>query len=103
MVADSEVLKVLVEILTSLKLGEFEVKLNHRKLLDAMLDIAGGWGDGSCWVPLGSTWLVLVPLVKNGPRSWCAWRWRGRGSLSCPAHALALEQHDMHCTLAGLM
>jgi histidyl-tRNA synthetase len=41
MVADSEVLKVLVEILTDLRLGEFEVKLNHRKLLDAMLDIAG--------------------------------------------------------------
>ena len=41
MVADSEVLKVLVEILSDLRLGEFEVKLNHRKLLDAMLDIAG--------------------------------------------------------------
>ncbi len=30
MVADSEVVKVLVEILTDLKLGRFEVKLNHR-------------------------------------------------------------------------
>ncbi|KAL6750380.1 hypothetical protein V8C86DRAFT_855743 [Haematococcus lacustris] len=41
MVADAEVIKVLTEILTDLKLGEFEIKLNHRKLLDAMLDIAG--------------------------------------------------------------
>jgi histidyl-tRNA synthetase len=41
MVPDAEVLKVLVEILDDLSLGEYEVKLNHRKLLDAMLDIAG--------------------------------------------------------------
>ncbi|KAH7618937.1 putative Histidine--tRNA ligase, cytoplasmic [Nannochloris sp. 'desiccata'] len=41
MVPDAEVLKVLVEILDDLDLGEYEVKLNHRKLLDAMLDIAG--------------------------------------------------------------
>ena len=33
--------QVLVEILTDLRLGEFEVKLNHRGLLDAMLEIAG--------------------------------------------------------------
>lgn len=41
MVADAEVLKVLVEIVSDLQLGEFEVKLNHRRLLDAMLDISG--------------------------------------------------------------
>ena len=41
MVADSEVLKVLVEILDDLALGDYEIKINHRKLLDAMLDIAG--------------------------------------------------------------
>lgn len=33
--------QVLVEILDELRLGEYEVKLNHRRLLDAMLDIAG--------------------------------------------------------------
>ncbi|GAX86539.1 hypothetical protein CEUSTIGMA_g13946.t1, partial [Chlamydomonas eustigma] len=41
MVADAEVLKVLVEILSDLKLGVFEVKLNHRGILDAMLEISG--------------------------------------------------------------
>ncbi len=41
MVADAEVLKVLTEILGDLALGEFTVKLNHRRLLDAMLAIAG--------------------------------------------------------------
>lgn len=34
-------MQVLVEILDDLKLGTYEVKLNHRRLLDAMLDIAG--------------------------------------------------------------
>ncbi|KAF8060498.1 histidine--tRNA ligase [Scenedesmus sp. PABB004] len=41
MVPDAEVLAVVVEILTSLRLGPFTVKLNHRRLLDAMLAIAG--------------------------------------------------------------
>lgn len=41
MVPDAEVLKVLVEILDDLSLGDYEIKINHRKLLDAMLDIAG--------------------------------------------------------------
>lgn len=41
MVPDAEVIKVLVEILSSLELGEFEVKLNHRKLLDATMAISG--------------------------------------------------------------
>ncbi|GIL94796.1 hypothetical protein Vretimale_943 [Volvox reticuliferus] len=41
MVADAEVVKVLTEILTDLQLGKFEIKINHRGLLDAMLAIAG--------------------------------------------------------------
>ncbi len=36
--------QVLVEILLDLSLGTFEVKLNHRGLLDAMLEIAGERG-----------------------------------------------------------
>ncbi len=30
-----------MEILSALPLGDFQVKINHRRLLDAMLDIAG--------------------------------------------------------------
>jgi histidyl-tRNA synthetase len=41
MVADAEVIKVLVEILTDLQLGQFTVKLNHRGLLDAVMALAG--------------------------------------------------------------
>ena len=41
MMPDAEVLKVAVEILSDLPIGDFVIKLNHRKLLDAMLDICG--------------------------------------------------------------
>ena len=44
--------QVLVEILSDLRLGQFEVKLNHRRLLDAMLEIAGaGLGPGIILIP----------------------------------------------------
>jgi histidyl-tRNA synthetase len=41
MMADSEVLKVMTEILGSLDIGNFAVKINHRGLLDAALDVSG--------------------------------------------------------------
>lgn len=41
MVPDFEVMKVLTELLDELNIGHYEVKLNHRKLLDGMLDICG--------------------------------------------------------------
>jgi histidyl-tRNA synthetase len=41
MIPDAEVLKVLVEILTQLNIGNFIVKINHRKFLDAMVELSG--------------------------------------------------------------
>ena len=41
MTADAEVLAALVEVLSDLKVGSFEVKLNHRRLLDAAFAVAG--------------------------------------------------------------
>ncbi|KAJ6818454.1 histidine--tRNA ligase, cytoplasmic-like [Iris pallida] len=38
---DFEVIKVLTELLDGLKIGDYEIKLNHRKLLDGMLEICG--------------------------------------------------------------
>ncbi|KAI3914651.1 hypothetical protein MKW92_006724 [Papaver armeniacum] len=38
---DFEVVKVLTELLDELNIGEYEIKLNHRKLLDGMLEICG--------------------------------------------------------------
>ncbi|KAM7492875.1 hypothetical protein LguiB_027484 [Lonicera macranthoides] len=38
---DSEVVLILTELLDELNIGDYEVKLNHRKLLDGMLDICG--------------------------------------------------------------
>ena len=41
MVPDSECLAVACEILDALPIGDFGIKLNHRRLLDAILDIRG--------------------------------------------------------------
>lgn len=41
MLPDAEVLAVVCEILTSLEIGNFKLKLNHRKFLDAMIELAG--------------------------------------------------------------
>ena len=41
MVPDAEVLTVATEILTELPVGNFMIKLNHRKILDSIFDICG--------------------------------------------------------------
>ncbi|RZC56049.1 hypothetical protein C5167_014896 [Papaver somniferum] len=41
MAPDFEVIKVLTELLDELNIGESEIKLSHRKLLDGMLEISG--------------------------------------------------------------
>lgn len=41
MISDAEVLKVVEEILTQLQIGGFIIKVNHRKILDAIVDMAG--------------------------------------------------------------
>ncbi|KAJ4898581.1 Class II aaRS and biotin synthetases superfamily protein [Raphanus sativus] len=38
---DFEVVKILTELLDKLEIGDYAVKLNHRKLLDGMLEICG--------------------------------------------------------------
>ncbi|XP_058228184.1 histidine--tRNA ligase, cytoplasmic [Rhododendron vialii] len=42
---DFEVVKVMTELLDELNIGDYEIKLNHRKLLDGMLDICGVSSD----------------------------------------------------------
>ena len=41
MIPEAEVLKVVVEILTQLPVGGFNIKLNHRLLLDAVINLCG--------------------------------------------------------------
>lgn len=41
MIPDAEVIKVVVEILTKLDIGGFNIKLNHRLLLDAVVNLSG--------------------------------------------------------------
>lgn len=41
MVPDAEILSIVVEALTALDVGEFTIKLNHRKILDGIFEHAG--------------------------------------------------------------
>lgn len=41
MVPDAEILYILIEALTALDVGEFTIKLNHRKILDGIFELAG--------------------------------------------------------------
>lgn len=41
MVADAELIKIIDQIITKLEIGGFVIKVSNRKLLDAMIQIAG--------------------------------------------------------------
>jgi histidyl-tRNA synthetase len=41
MIPDADLLSVIIDILKSLEIGSFIIKLNHRKFLDAMIQLAG--------------------------------------------------------------
>ncbi|CAK0784455.1 hypothetical protein CVIRNUC_007659 [Coccomyxa viridis] len=66
MAADAEVLKVVVEILTELEVGDFAVKLSHRRLLDAMLAL--------CGVPADKFRTICSAIDKLDKEPWAAVR-----------------------------
>lgn len=41
MVPDAEILRITTEILDSLNLGEYTIKINHRKILDGLFEVCG--------------------------------------------------------------
>ncbi|KAG1313912.1 hypothetical protein G6F64_001883 [Rhizopus arrhizus] len=41
MIPDSEILRILCEVLTDLDVGQFTVKINHRKILDGIFEVCG--------------------------------------------------------------
>ena len=45
MIPDAEVIKIVAEILTQLPIGNFNIKINHRLLLDSMVEICGIGND----------------------------------------------------------
>lgn len=63
LVADSEVLTVVCEILSELPIGPFLIKLNHRKLLDAIF--------GICGVPAEKFLSVCSAIDKLDKLPWC--------------------------------
>jgi histidyl-tRNA synthetase len=62
MMPDAEVLAVAVDILSSVPIGDFAIKLNHRRLLDAALDIAG--------VPASKFKPICSAIDKLDKESW---------------------------------
>jgi histidyl-tRNA synthetase len=66
MLPDAEVLKVANEILSSLPIGPFTIKLNHRKLLDTALALAG--------VPPSKFRAVCSAIDKLDKEPWAAVR-----------------------------
>lgn len=41
MITEAEVLKIADQVLSKLQLGDFEIRLNHRVLLEGMFELAG--------------------------------------------------------------
>lgn len=41
MIPDAEILSIICTILTNLEVGEFTIKLNHRKILDGVFAVCG--------------------------------------------------------------
>ncbi|MEZ4570306.1 MAG: histidine--tRNA ligase [Thermomicrobiales bacterium] len=62
MLADADVVSVMVESLDALKIGDFTVKINHRKLLEAVGRYAGVDEDHA-----GSVYRSVDKLDKIGP------------------------------------
>lgn len=62
MVPDAEVLYILVEALNALEIGEFTIKLNHRKILDGIFELAG--------VPAEKTRMISSAVDKLDKLPW---------------------------------
>lgn len=41
MIPDSECVKIMADILEKMDVGDYEIKLNHRRLLDGMFQVCG--------------------------------------------------------------
>ncbi|CAD8114236.1 unnamed protein product [Paramecium primaurelia] len=62
MVADAELIRMVDQIFTKLDLGPFHIKVSHRKLLDAMINIAG--------IPKTQFKTVCSSIDKLNRQSW---------------------------------
>ena len=41
MLPDSECVKIMAEVLEKMDVGDFQIKINHRRLLDGMFEVCG--------------------------------------------------------------
>ena len=94
-------MQVASEALTQLQLGDFEIKLNHRQLLDAMMALAG--------VPPSKTRAICSAIDKLDKQPWAAVRAemvgaegaRTSGMIACRDAVESMEiefkKGEMHC------
>eukprot|EP00771_Trimastix_marina_P000474 gnl/Trimastix_PCT/1496.p1 GENE.gnl/Trimastix_PCT/1496~~gnl/Trimastix_PCT/1496.p1 ORF type:complete len:757 (+),score=318.09 gnl/Trimastix_PCT/1496:52-2322(+) len=66
MIPDAEILLIVTEVLSKLDLGTFVVKLNHRKLLDAIMEV--------CGVPPSKFRAICSAIDKLDKEPWSAVR-----------------------------
>jgi histidyl-tRNA synthetase len=62
MVPDAEILYILCEALNALEIGEYTIKLNHRKILDGIFELAG--------VPAEKTRMISSAVDKLDKLPW---------------------------------
>jgi histidyl-tRNA synthetase len=70
MVPDAECIKVVQEILSSIDVGKFVIKLNHRKILDGIFEVCGVKPDMfrticSTVDKLDKVTQIFTPILKN--------------------------------------
>lgn len=70
MVPDAEILAVLCEALTALDIGEFTIKINHRKILDGIFELAGVPADKTRSISSAVDKLDKVSMTPDLLRWW---------------------------------
>lgn len=65
MLPDSECVKIMADILEKMDVGDYEIKLNHRKLLDGMFQVCGVPEDKIRAVSSSIDKLDKVPIYFN--------------------------------------
>ena len=65
MIPDCECVKIISEILKRMEVGEYQIKINHRKLLDGMFEVCGVPADKIRCVSSSIDKLDKVKTIKK--------------------------------------
>lgn len=67
MIPDAEIISLVCTILTKLEVGEFTIKLNHRKILDGIFEVCGVPADKIRTISSAVDKLDKVSCRSQGP------------------------------------